>query len=209
MKTIQRIFLQIIRIGAGLVAASVLFSILPLVNIMFRSDTTDNMKTVIKQVSLARVVHEEKKKEQVPKHKLRKLSIPSRQNSVRNMFSKFTPDLSIGGVGDGAVVATRQNLENIVFEEGQTDEPPVILFSTPPKYPYKARNQGIEGVVLIVILIDRNGRPLRVSFESLPHEIFRKPVEEAVAKWRFRPAYHKGMPVRIRVRQEFEFGVNR
>jgi TonB family protein len=207
MSVAQNVSTRILRAAFALCVCSALFLILPLVNVVFRSFSQGDTRNVIRQASLTKVVQEEKKPEQAPKRTLRKLSLPSRRNLSRNMSSKFTPDLSIGGAGDGAVVASEQNLENIVYEEGQTDEPPEILYSVAPKYPRQARNQGVGGVVAVVIVIDRAGNPSHVSFDNLPHEMFRRPVEEAVFKWRFKPAHHRGVPVRIRVRQEFDFGV--
>jgi TonB family protein len=194
-------------VAFALVVCGALFLVLPLVNVVFRSLSQADSRTVIRQTSLTKVVQEKKEPEQAPKRTVRKLSMPSRQNLSRDIASKFTPDLSIGGDGDGAVVASEQNLENIVFEEGQTDEPPEILYSVSPKYPRQAQNQGIGGVVSVIIVIDRTGNPSHVSFDKIPHEMFRTPVEEAIYKWRFKPAHHKGIPVRIRVRQEFDFGV--
>lgn len=203
----QRLFEHAIRAGIGLLSAGALFLLLPLANLVFRFSTHANKHIVAKQTTLVRITPEEKKKEQMPQRTLRKLSMPSRSNSARDMASRFTPDLSIGGTGGGSVAASEQNLENIVYEEGQTDEPPAILYSVSPKYPRQARDQGIGGVVCVVIVIERTGNPSHISFDKLPHEMFRKPVEEAILRWRFKPAHHRGVPVRIRVRQEFDFGV--
>lgn len=207
MNIVKILAIHTFRAGLGLLFAGLLFLILPLANVFFRTFSDHTTRTVSKPVSLVQIVPEEKKQEQVKEQKLRQLSIPSRQSSIRDMASKFSPDLTIGGAGDGAVIASKQNLENIVYEEGQTDEPPVVLYSIPPKYPSRARDQGIQGIVSVVIVIDQTGHCSKIDFWTLPDEIFRKPVEDAVSKWRFKPAHHKNVPVRVKVRQEFEFGL--
>jgi periplasmic protein TonB len=203
----NKILEHAVRTGIGLLSAGAIFLLLPLANVVFRFSAHTDKQPLPGQVTLARVAPEEKKKEPTQRRSLRKLLLPSRGNSARDMASRFMPDLSIGGAGDGAVVASEQNLENIVYEEGQTEEPPAVLFAVQPRYPNQARDQSIGGTVSVIIVIERNGRASQVTFENLPHEIFRKPVEEAIARWRFKPAHHKGVPVRIRVRQQFDFGV--
>ena len=197
----------LVRSGTGLFCTCLLFCLLPLANVILRKTPATEHDLLIKNVTLTQVQIKEEKEKPVPQRTVRKLALPSQRSTARAMASKFTPDLTIGGEGEGAVAVSEQNLENIVYEEGQTDEPAVLLHSIPPAYPRKARDRDIEGIVSIVILIDRSGRAARIDFEKLPDELFRKPVTDAVSRWRFKPAYHHGAPVRIRVRQEFEFGV--
>ena len=196
-----------VRFGIGLFCTCLLFCMLPFINVFLRNSPVAERNMRAENITLTTVVTKEEKEKPVPRRTMRKLALSSKRSEARTMTSKFTPDLTIGGEGEGTVVVSEKNLENIVYEEGETDEPAVLLQSTPPDYPRKARDRGIGGIVSVIILIDRGGRAARIDFERLPDELFRKPVYDAVSRWRFKPAYHRGTPVRIRVRQEFEFGV--
>jgi len=207
MTLVQAIANRVGRLIFALVCAGALFFLLALANVMFRNVSGDANRSAARNVNLVHVVPPEKQRKQEPQRAMRKLSLSSRSNISRDIVSKFTPDLTIGGAGDGAAMVPQQTFENIIYEEGQTEEPPAVLFSVQPRYPNQARDQGLGGTVSVIIVIERNGRASQVTFENLPHEIFKKPVEEAIARWRFKPAHHKGVPVRIRVRQQFDFGV--
>jgi TonB family protein len=197
----------LLRFVVGVISTCLLFSLLPLADMLLRRTPEVDRTTLLRNVTLTQVVKEEEKDKPEPQRRMRKLVLPSPRSTERAMASKFTPDLSVGGEGDGVVAVSEKNLENMVFEEGQTDEPAVLLQSSAPVYPRRAQSRGIGGVVSVIILIDRGGRAAKIDFERLPDELFRKPVYDAVSRWRFKPAYHQGVPVRIRVRQEFEFGV--
>ena len=207
MRLLSKTMELLMRFGIGLLFTCLLFCLLPLANVFLRKSPATECDSLIKNVTLTQVVTKEEKEKPEPRRMIRKLALPSQRSTARAMASKFTPDLAIGGEGEGTVAVSEQNLENIVYEEGQTDEPPVLLRSSPPAYPRKARDRNIEGVVSIIILIDRSGHATQIDFEKLPDELFKKPVTDAVSRWRFKPAYHHGAPVCIRVRQKFEFGV--
>lgn len=64
----------------------------------------------------------------------------------------------------------------------------------PPAYPAAARRMRFEGTVLLAVLVDTNGRPLRVEVrESSGHrqldEVAR---DQVLARWRFQPAMRDG-----------------
>lgn len=67
----------------------------------------------------------------------------------------------------------------------------------PPPYPAAARRMRLEGTVLLEVLVDVDGRPLRVDVrESSGH----RPLDAAaraqvLAHWRFRPAMRDGRPI--------------
>ena len=61
------------------------------------------------------------------------------------------------------------------------------VMRTPPQYPIKARQQGIEGFVTMLILVGTDGRmqDVKIRKES-PEGIFRTSALRAVKRWRFR-----------------------
>ena len=63
-----------------------------------------------------------------------------------------------------------------------------------PVYPPEARNQGLQGMVELLVTVDPSGAV--VTTEPLTgREIFRPAAGDAVKKWRFRPVYRDGHPV--------------
>jgi protein TonB len=66
-----------------------------------------------------------------------------------------------------------------------------------PPYPRLAIQRGLEGVVLLRILVDTDGRPLEVGIEqSSGHAVLdREAVRHVQRHWTFRPAVRDGQPV--------------
>lgn len=77
------------------------------------------------------------------------------------------------------------------------DQPPALLASVTPDYPEAARDRGIEGVVLLEIVIAKSGNvehDVRV-LESIP--ILDQAAITAVRRWHFSPGRDNGVPVRV------------
>jgi len=73
---------------------------------------------------------------------------------------------------------------------------PAATKKVPPDYADEARANGIEGVVIVLALVDVNGRVARtVLYHSTP------PLDagavQAVEQWRFKPAMSNGQPVPV------------
>ena len=84
-------------------------------------------------------------------------------------------------------------------EETVCGEYPRLLkwSKVPPKYPKQARKKGIEGQVILKILIDKKGRVLDASVVSEgPKDAgFGAAAIEAVRQWRYKPAQVDGEAV--------------
>jgi len=80
------------------------------------------------------------------------------------------------------------------------DEKPVLIHSVTPDYPPLPRSAGIEGDVVLKVVIDRNGKVIDVSV--IRSEASRALMDAAVAaamQFRFRPAKQRMQPVRSTV----------
>jgi protein TonB len=78
------------------------------------------------------------------------------------------------------------------------DTPPVPIHRVAPVYPDLARQAGVEGVVLIRVLIDETGRVLDAQHaggEANP--LLVQAAIDAAKKWLFTPAKQRDMPVRV------------
>ena len=126
--------------------------------------------------------------------------------SARAMAIKFTPDLSVAGNANGAAVGMQgQELQVEVFEEGQTDENPVPLYTPPVEYPERARELGIQGIVEVNFIIGTNGNVESINITKSPHPTLSAEARKTISQWRFKPGRNKGVPVRVRARKPIEF----
>ena len=82
----------------------------------------------------------------------------------------------------------------------QVAHPPEIVTYVVPDYPVKAREQGIQGRVLLAVVIDESGKvddEVEVV-DSIP--MLDKAAVDAVHRWSFTPARDdKGNPVRVQM----------
>lgn len=82
-------------------------------------------------------------------------------------------------------------------------------FRTPPQppiYPRLARKRGIEGRVMLQVMIDRNGRVTGQQVErSSGSELLDRAAQKAVQHWLFVPARQQGMAVASYVRVPIDF----
>jgi protein TonB len=86
------------------------------------------------------------------------------------------------------------------------DEYPVAITQPKPAYPSMAMDAGIEGTVLVHVLVDRNGRVAEVRANrdrTVP--ILEGAALEAARRWVFRPALSNGHAVAVWVTIPFEF----
>jgi periplasmic protein TonB len=75
------------------------------------------------------------------------------------------------------------------------DTGPRLLEWTKPAYPEDARHRGTDGVVVLEVAIDRQGRVETVTVrQSIPG--LAEAAMRCVCAWRFAPATRKGKPVR-------------
>ena len=67
----------------------------------------------------------------------------------------------------------------------------------PPAYPVAARRLHLEGTVLLEVLVDANGRPLRVDVrQSSGHrQLDEAARDQVLARWRFQPAMRDGRAI--------------
>lgn len=98
--------------------------------------------------------------------------------------------VNLGGLGNTDLGG------EFVFESYELDSPPEPVAKVPPIYPYKAREQGIEGVVQVKLLVRADGTVGQVLIlAARPEGVFEDAVAKAVPQWRFDPGKVEGQPV--------------
>jgi len=98
-----------------------------------------------------------------------------------------------GGVGGG------------VYRIGGGVTAPTLIFKVEPEYSEEARKAKFQGTVVLYVVVDEKGSPrdLRVV-RALGLGLDEKAIE-AVTKWRFRPGYLNGKPVKVAATIEVNF----
>jgi RNA polymerase sigma factor (sigma-70 family) len=87
----------------------------------------------------------------------------------------------------------------------ELDSPPKALTRKSPAYPAELRDAGIEGSVVVSMVIDANGRVVEARVEKSTHQGFEFAALRAVQEWTFEPGRKGGRQVNTRVSQKLEF----
>jgi len=85
------------------------------------------------------------------------------------------------------------------------DREPKLILDAAPEYPQSARDQGIQGDVLIRIDLRADGTVGGVELVQAPHEILAWPSLEAARQLLFEPALQDGQPVAVQIIYRFRF----
>ena len=130
----------------------------------------------------------------------------------------FMGDLSagggIGGIavrvgGGGSGGGGRAGAQESIFDSVDLDQAPTPIMQVPPEYPFKAREQGIEGYVAVKFMVRPDGSVGNVNILSAkPEGIFNEEVRRVLPRWRFQPGRLKGEPVASWVVTTLRFDLN-
>ncbi len=119
------------------------------------------------------------------------------------------------GIGDGGVFGRgmafggEDALADVaIFDISDLDQRPRATSRIQPRYPPGLMKQRVEGAVVIVFVLDENGRVQDPRVESSTHPDFEQPALAALRRWRFQPGTREGEPVRSHVRQQIGFRIN-
>jgi len=99
------------------------------------------------------------------------------------------------GVSENAAVPAPPEKEPEPPKRGPT-RPPQVLYKTEPPYPPAAKQQGIEGIVLLSVQVKTDGSvgAVRVA-RSSGHSALDEAAAQDVRRWEFSPALRDGKPV--------------
>jgi protein TonB len=111
--------------------------------------------------------------------------------------------INLGGATDNSVK------KDMVFQQYELDQAPRAIVKMPPAYPFKAREQGVEGVVQVKILVREDGSVGEVQImDSRPKDVFDDAVINAVQRWRFEAGTIGGKKVTSWVVTALHFKLN-
>ncbi len=117
----------------------------------------------------------------------------------------FSGEIDSEGEVPDVIVEQTPDINEFVFAE---EEPTPINMDDIKKvigYPQIARDAGIEGTVVVRVLVDKKGNYSKHRIINQVHPILTKAVEEHIQKLRFSPAIQGGKPIPFWVNIPFNF----
>jgi len=100
--------------------------------------------------------------------------------------------------------ATKAKEESPIFLAWE--EAPELTRMVMPEYPEIARRAGVEGYVLVKIVVDERGDVIAAeTVMADPPGIFEDQAIAAVMKWKYKPAKQRDMPIKVQIAQRVEF----
>lgn len=122
-------------------------------------------------------------------------------------------DMGIPGVTADDLGSLRDELlgdtRDVVMTDDSVDHPPRPTRQTPLPYPSSARKEGVEGYVVLSLLISAAGEIEKVQvLESSPAGRFEDSAVQGVRNWRFEPAQYQGRNVRVWAKQRIRFDLS-
>lgn len=88
-------------------------------------------------------------------------------------------------------------LDNNVREKAQEGLRPEIIHHVEAVYPERARRAGIEGIVMMRIRTDIEGKVKSIEVIRSDSTILNQAAIDAVRQWRYKPQYRNGIPIPI------------
>lgn len=86
------------------------------------------------------------------------------------------------------------------------EEAPILVKMVTPTYPVLARKAGVEGRVVLQIIVDSKGNVIESKVVLAdPPGIFEEAAMEAILKWKFKPARQRGNPISVIMGQQVDF----
>lgn len=99
------------------------------------------------------------------------------------------------------------DLENMVYNLRDLDQPPRPIVRTNPVYPPDLQRAGIGGEVVVRFIVDRDGTTKSPFIISSTNPAFNENVLRAIRSWRFEPGVRQGAKVPVYVDQAIPFNV--
>ena len=109
-----------------------------------------------------------------------------------------------GGLAGGAAGGVRGGVaegtgDDVILKVGGDVKEPVEIHRVQPAYPEAAREDRIQGRVVVQAVIDTKGNVQRAEAVESPDPMLTAAALEAVKQWTYRPATKHGKPVKVRL----------
>jgi TonB family protein len=129
--------------------------------------------------------------------------------NVRPGSNSLKVDLEPGTKSQIAEPASTENVVTNAGERSDVSSNPgdVVSHSVQPGYPLLARQMKVQGAVVLLALIGRDGLIQNLSILSGP-PILAKAAREAVSQWHFKPHYQGAEPVETQAKITVNFTIS-
>ncbi len=201
--------------GIGATLSMLLGGLLMILLVVSFSTTVHKKEEVLtKQTRIAKMKETKKKvtKKEAPKAKPRKVTkkMPKAQppdlTSIIGGIEMNIPEFAVAEISGDASELLDDIAEDTAMTEETVDRKPQVTYRAPIEYPEEAVNNGIQGYVVVHLLIAKDGGiKLAKVLDSEPQGVFDQTVLNAIQDWRFTPARYKGEPVQVWVKQKVRF----
>lgn len=108
-----------------------------------------------------------------------------------------------------AAIGGAQGLPAELYASDEVDVLPKPVYQVAPFYPEALVRQGMEGVVVMRVVVLADGMVGPIRLESSSHEAFERSAIDATRQWRFEPAIKGGKPVACVLRIPLSFRLGR
>jgi hypothetical protein len=127
---------------------------------------------------------------------------------------KISLDLALGtgegglGVAGSGGGGSGGGQGRYVYQPGQTDKAPELPNAEPPDMPRKATESGVGGRFTATFVVSPKGRVEDIRLQGTPTGYgFEESIRKSLSRRRYRPAEAGGVPVPVKMSQEFVFSV--
>jgi len=128
--------------------------------------------------------------------------------TLRSTTTAGTFDAPVGNTLAGKTpdkAANPANVAPLPVPLYELDSQPTVVGDVRIPYPEDARSRGIEGTVVVSVLVDETGKVRSVKLISGPGAGLDQAAVKAVERIRFRPATRKGQPVPAQITYRYTF----
>lgn len=137
------------------------------------------------------------------------LAAPTSLGSDLKSLSAGVVSEGTGGSGGMNVAQGETSTSQLIQNSGGESRPARAIQVVNPVYPQSAQARGIEGFVILEIVISERGQVTEARVISAnPQGLFEQVAIDAVKKWSFEPGIDNGQVVVSRIKQKVNFELN-
>ena len=100
------------------------------------------------------------------------------------------------GSSEATLVAAKSDNRKPVHIEGKVQQTKLVK-QVPPVYPVEAKKAGVQGTVVLEMLVSEQGIPEDIKVRTSPSEDLAQSATDAVGQWRYSPTLLNGNPIAV------------
>ena len=148
------------------------------------------------------ITHEKIKQEKPPAPKRAEV-IEDKSDEAPDTVTLATTDLNVD-----SFVPTIPEEDEEIYEFFAVDQPAELVTRVAPKYPEMARKAGLEGTVIVQIVVGKDGKVESakvIKVMKAPKGVFEQAALDAAKQFVFKPAKQRDHFVKVKKQQPFIF----